>query len=237
MGELRIGHLVEASFWLLLATFLYVYSFEFDKQIEIYKFGASAWPRVIILCIVLASIGQLIWQWRRGDGESAGMLGAASDDGAADAARRAGHAHLRWYLGTAAILGLPFAYMLIPDWLAAGLALQKSGLHTTRLLVALVLVLIFGHAMRVNAVGAMLGLPVLFAAMLQDFGFYTLAPVFILGVMYLMGERRLKWMLGIMALLYALILGLFLHLLYVGLPTGNIRPFYDFGTWIVTVLQ
>jgi len=29
----------------------------------------------------------------------------------------------------------------------------------------------------------------------------------------------------------------FVKLLYVGLPTGNIKPFYDFGNWIVTLLQ
>jgi len=29
----------------------------------------------------------------------------------------------------------------------------------------------------------------------------------------------------------------FVSLLYVGLPTGNISPFYDLSHWLVTLLQ
>ena len=38
-------------------------------------------------------------------------------------------------------------------------------------------------------------------------------------------------------LLFGLLLMLFVKILFVGLPVGNIRPFYDIGSWIVTVLQ
>ncbi|NKC15506.1 MAG: hypothetical protein GKR94_25910 [Gammaproteobacteria bacterium] len=237
MGNLRTNHLVEAGFWLLLALFLYAYSIPFDKEIEIYKYGAAAWPRAIIVFMVLASLGQLIWQWRRGDGEAAGMLGAASGDGAEEAAREAGHSSLAWYLSTAGVLAMPFVYMLLPDWISSGLGLEKTGGHAVRVIIAGLLSALFIWAMPRNSVGAMLSLPIFFAALLQDLGFYAIAPVFILGVMFLMGERRAKWMLSVMVLLYGIILALFLKLLYVGLPTGNIRPFYDFGTWVVTVLQ
>ena len=80
-------------------------------------------------------------------------------------------------------------------------------------------------------------LPLFFAALLEDFGFYTLAPFFIIGIMYLFGERRPKPMALIMALIYGLLLLLFVNILFVGLPVGNIKPFYDIGSWIVTVLQ
>jgi hypothetical protein len=40
-----------------------------------------------------------------------------------------------------------------------------------------------------------------------------------------------------MALIYGLLLLLFVSILFVGLPIGNIRPFYDIGSWVVTVLQ
>ena len=59
MGNLKPGHIVEAALWLTLVVVLYIYSFEFDKEIEIYKFGASAWPRAILLLIAIAAIGQL----------------------------------------------------------------------------------------------------------------------------------------------------------------------------------
>jgi len=48
MGNLKTGHLVEAALWLALAGLLYAYSFRFDKEIEIYQFGASAWPRAVL---------------------------------------------------------------------------------------------------------------------------------------------------------------------------------------------
>jgi hypothetical protein len=85
--------------------------------------------------------------------------------------------------------------------------------------------------------GAMLTLPLFFAALLEDMGFYSLAPIFIVGVMFLFGETRPKPMLAIMALIYGLLMALFVKILFVGLPVGNIRPFYDFGSWVVTVLQ
>ena len=74
MGKLRVGHLVEAAFWLGLCLFLYAYSFEFDKDIEIYKFGATAWPRAIILLIAIAAIGQLVHHWYKGDEASSKMI-------------------------------------------------------------------------------------------------------------------------------------------------------------------
>ena len=49
MGKLRPVHFFEAAFWLLLSSFLYIESFDFDRSIEIYKFGATAWPRTLIL--------------------------------------------------------------------------------------------------------------------------------------------------------------------------------------------
>ena len=80
-------------------------------------------------------------------------------------------------------------------------------------------------------------LPLFFASLLEDFGFYVLAPFFIIGVMYVFGERRPKHMAVIMALILGVLLLLFVNILFVGLPVGNIRPFYDIGSWVVTVLQ
>ena len=55
--------------------------------------------------------------------------------------------------------------------------------------------------------------------------------------MFLFGETRPKPMAAIMGLIYGLLLLLFVKILFVGLPIGNIRPFYDFGSWVGTVLQ
>ena len=237
MGKLRPGHLVEAGLWLGLCLFLYIFSFEFDKPIEIYKYGASAWPRAIILLIAIAALGQLYHQWKKGDEASSQMLGAALDDGAEEAAHQAHHENVKWYLSTLGLLSIPFVYMRLPDWIAAWIDADKTGLHITRVIVAAILIAIVVYFVRHHRVRVALMLPLFFASLLEDFGFYVLAPFFIIGVMYVFGERRPKHMAVIMALILGVLLLLFVNILFVGLPVGNIRPFYDIGSWVVTVLQ
>jgi len=237
MGNLRTGHLVEGAIWLSLCLFLYAYSFEFDQGIEIYKFGATAWPRTIILLMAIAAIGQLYHHWKYGDEISSSIINAANDDGSEEAAHEAHHESLRWYLSTFALLVIPFAYMRVPDWIAGWLEADGSTLHVLRMVIAVILIGLFMTQMKRNMVGAILALPLFFAVMLEDIGFYSLAPFFIVGVMFLFGETRPKPMAAIMGLIYGLLLLLFVKILFVGLPIGNIRPFYDFGSWVVTVLQ
>ncbi len=237
MGNLRPGHIVEAGLWLVLAAVLYVYSFEFDQSIEIYKFGATAWPRAIILLIVVAAVGQLLYQWKSGDAATSGTIGAASDDGSGESAHVTGHSGFAWHLSTFLILAIPFAYMRVPEWVAVGASLDDAALHTVKLICAAILILVFLFMVRKNHVGGMLALPIFFAALLEDMGFYATAPFFIVGVMILMGERRPKSILMNTVLVMGILLFFFVSLLYVGLPTGNIHPFYEFGSWVVTVLQ
>ena len=237
MGKLRIGHLVEAGFWLALCLFLYVFSFDFDRSIEIYKFGAAGWPRAIILLIALAAIGQLVHHWVKGDESSSQIISAAVDDGAEEAAHAAHHENLKWYLWTFSLLAIPFVYLRLPDWIANAFGAGQGGLHAIRIGVAAILAAIVFYFIRHHRVRVALMLPLFFAALLEDFGFYLLAPFFIVGVMYLFGERRARPMVLITALIYGIVLLLFVKLLFVGLPIGNIRPFYDFGSWVVTVLQ
>jgi hypothetical protein len=237
MGKLRPGHLIEAAMWLGLCLFLYVFSFQFDKSIEIYKFGATAWPRAIILLMAVAALGQLYHHWKRGDEGSVQIISKAMDDGSEEAAHEAHHEGLKWYASTLGLLLIPFAYMRVPGWIAALLSVEGNSVHLIRIICAALLIGVFIYYMRRNITGAMLTLPLLFAAMLEDFGFYSLAPFFIIGVMFMFGERRAKPMLQITAVIFGLITLLFVKILYVGLPVGNIRPFYDIGSWVVTVLQ
>jgi hypothetical protein len=237
MGNLRTGHLVEGAIWLSLCLFLYVYSFEFDGNIEIYKFGATAWPRTIILLIAIAAIGQLFQHWKYGDDSSSNAMQAANADDAENSAEKAQHESLGWYLSTFALLVIPFAYMRVPDWIAGWFEADGTTLHILRIACAVILTGLFLTQIRRNMVGSMLTLPLFFAALLEDIGFYSLAPFFIIGVMFLFGETRPKPMAAVMALIYGLLLLLFVSILFVGLPIGNIRPFYDIGSWVVTVLQ
>ena len=237
MGKLRLGHICEAVFWLALAAFLYIESFEFDRGIEIYKFGATGWPRALLLLVAVAAIGQFLFQFVAGDKATSGTVGAATDDGAEEAARQSGHSHFRWYFSTFCLLILPFLYMRAHDLVGMFLELDKEGIHSVKLIAAPVLLCVYLLLARGNHVGAILTLPLFFAALLEDLGFYSMAPLFIVGVTLLMGERRPQWIALTAALIMGALLFTFVSLLYVGLPTGNISPFYDLSHWIVTMIQ
>ena len=237
MGKLRLGHICEAAFWLVLATFLYVESFEFDRGIEIYKFGATGWPRALLLLLAVAAIGQFTYQFLAGDKSTSGTVGAASDDGAEEAVRQSGHSDFRWYVTTFCLLAVPFLYMRAHDLTGIFLTLDKEGVHTVKLVAAPLLLAVYLFLARGNQVGAILTLPLFFAALLEDLGFYAMAPLFIVGITLLMGERRARWIALTVALIMGFLLLIFVSLLYVGLPTGNISPFYDLSHLLVTLLQ
>lgn len=113
MGKANRGHVIETALWLLFAGFLYYFSFEFDRPIEIYKFGATLWPRVIIFIIVLAALGNFFWHWRYGDevqGHSIGASAAESESPSADADPDGESKTLAYKARIAGILILPFIY-------------------------------------------------------------------------------------------------------------------------------
>jgi len=237
MGKLKFHHIFETLFWFSVVIFLYYHSFKFDKEIEIYRYGASAWPRAILLCIALVTLGQLIYYWRKGDGDSNSMLGSVMEDSAEKAKRETEHSGVSWYLSTFIMLSLPFLYMNLPKLITGIDKPNDPELNQVKLICAGVLIVIYLILMWRNRVGGILALPLLFAAMLQDMGFYALGPAFIVGVMFLMGEKRITSMAWVMPVIMGLLLLFFVKLLYVGLPTGYVKPFYDFGNWVVTILQ
>lgn len=86
-------------------------------------------------------------------------------------------------------------------------------------------------------IGAILVTPFVFAFLLDSVGFYSLAPFFIGAFLYIGGERRWKRLVGISLFIYALALLFFAKLLFVGLPTGNWHPFYDFSNWLLVMIR
>lgn len=183
MGKLRPGHLVETAFWLVFAALAYFYSFEFDRSIEIYKYGASSWPRAVILLIAVAAIAQFYWQWRYGDEDLADQPDAAV--AVADEDTSETESSLSYYL----------------------------------------------------RVGALFLMPLVYAYFMNDLGFYAMTPFFIFAVMWLMGERRWIHLLAVTLAVYVVIVIVFAKFLYVGLPTGNVSPFYEFSNWLLVVLR
>ena len=66
LGRLTRAHLAEAAIFLLIVVLFYGFTFEFNQPIEIYRFGATAWPRVVIALLLIATLGNLWFQYRHG---------------------------------------------------------------------------------------------------------------------------------------------------------------------------
>lgn len=233
MGRLTKGQIVEVAFWLILAAFFFAFSFEFNNKIEIYKYGATLWPRTILLLIAIAAIGQMLDQRKNGDTAANNTMAAAHEDSAQDTEYNS----LGWYINTFVLLCLPFIYMTVPDMYIERNGIPEEGVAKVKIIAGAILFLAYIALCWRNHVGAILTLPLFFAAMMEDMGFYALAPVFIIGVMILMGERRITRMAMIMPLIYGILIAFFVSILYVGLPTGYISPFYEFGSWMVNTFQ
>jgi len=175
MGKLTKLHFVESAIWAGLVIIFYLFSFEFDKDIEIYKFGATGWPRAVLLMLVLVMIGNLWHQAQHGSAAQVGRVGVTDDD--------------------------------------------IDGVDKT-----------VGSIINIIA---FLLLPLAYAWSLKPVGFYSATPFFIAAVIMLLGERRLQRVLGITAIIYGLLIGLFVLILNAPLPQGTVSPFYDFSAFML----
>ena len=107
MGRLTRGQVFEVLFWLAFAVLAYALSFSFDRNIEIYRFNATGWPRVVILVIVLAACGQLVQYWiGAGRQQRASAKDQEATSGGGDVS----------VIRLAATLLLPFFYALLLDY-------------------------------------------------------------------------------------------------------------------------
>ncbi|MEM6941442.1 MAG: tripartite tricarboxylate transporter TctB family protein [Pseudomonadota bacterium] len=79
MGRLTRTHLIEAAIFLLIVAVFYGFSFEFNQPIEIYRFGATAWPRVVIFLLLIAALGNLWYQYKHGSASQA-TIGQSDDE-------------------------------------------------------------------------------------------------------------------------------------------------------------
>lgn len=79
--------------------------------------------------------------------------------------------------------------------------------------------------------------PVLYILLLTPVGFFVATPFFLAGVMLMMGERRWRHVLSVTALIYGLIILVFVKLLYVPLPIGTLPGFYDIGNFLLVAIR
>lgn len=129
MGKLTPIHLVETSVWLILAIVFFVFSFEFDQEIEIYQFGATGWPRAILGMLVVVTLGNLYHQIRHGSDAQAGRVGITDDETPV-------YSGLGAVANLIAILLLPFAYAL---------SLKPAGFYATTPVFIVLVILLLGE--------------------------------------------------------------------------------------------
>ena len=108
------GIWIEWALWMALALIAYNITFVFDKPVEGYRYGATGWPRAILIAIMIGATFQLIFRYFHWE-ESAVPEGDTSD---ASLASRLWPPN--WRL--VAIFVLPIAYL----WLVA-----RTGFYVT----------------------------------------------------------------------------------------------------------
>lgn len=183
MGHLGKSHVIETGVWTLIALIFLGYSFEFNQPIEIYKFGATGWPRVVLVLLLVVTFGNLYHHFKHGSAIQKGRVGIAEVD-------------------------------------------ETPTDYSNPATLAKIIAILFT--------------PFLFAYLLKPVGMYSAAPFFIATIIWLFGERRWKWIIGITILIYVILLGLFVVTLNAPLPQGNVSPFYDISGFILkmnTLLQ
>ena len=76
MSRLTLGRWFEVAAWVGFAALAYGLSFQFDRKIEMYKFGAANWPRIVILLILAAAIAQFFQDLREDQPAASGGPGS-----------------------------------------------------------------------------------------------------------------------------------------------------------------
>ena len=106
MGNLKKSDVIEAVFWLALACIFFAFTYQFNQPIEIYKFGATGWPRAIILMMIVVALGNVSYNIKHGAKHPKSRIGVTEEVDSVE------YHSLRDYLKTAVILLLPFLYAL-----------------------------------------------------------------------------------------------------------------------------
>jgi len=106
MGKLTGGQWFEIVFWIGFGVAAYALSFQFDRELQMYRFGAAAWPRAVIVLILAAALGQFIGDLRA---RKAVVATAAELDGGYFH-RMAKEHGADYFVRMGTTLALPFAY-------------------------------------------------------------------------------------------------------------------------------
>lgn len=198
---------VEAGAWLALAAGMWLYSYRFDGEFPAYLWGPVAWPRAVLVAIVVLALAQLALRTVLAlrptlSAEDAGTHAAGETSEAGRGRSRAGGE------------GRDGSRELDDEWGEA----QDGPDARIRIL-------------------ATFTLPLLYLVLLPRTGYFVTTPLFLVAYMVAFREHSPKYMLATTALLYVGSLVIFSKLLFVPLPTGNWPGFYDFSNWLLEILN
>lgn len=151
--------ITDSIIWLGLAALAFAGTFQFDRELSYYKFGATGWPRVVIFLLACCAIFLLVETvWKR-----------------------------QWLLTA--------DERLRPQ---PTLTDEEGGIHLMHL-----------------------AAPVLFGVLMHFFGFLLTAPLFMIGYGYLLGYRNWYALIGVNAVIYSLIVTIFVKFFNTPLPMGR----------------
>ncbi len=97
---------MEALFWVAIAGLFFSYTFKFNQPIEIYRFGATGWPRVILVLMLIVAFGNLYYNFKNGPKTQRERIGIGDDPD------EVSYESVKTYLKTGLILVIPFLYAL-----------------------------------------------------------------------------------------------------------------------------
>ena len=80
MSKLKTSHIVETCVWIVIVAVFFGFSFEFNQEIEIYIFGATGWPRVILAILLAVVLGNFLQLYKKGSEAQKGRIGITDDD-------------------------------------------------------------------------------------------------------------------------------------------------------------
>ena len=136
MGKLTKSHMIETAVWLLIAIIFFGFTFEFNQPIEIYIFGATGWPRVVIGLMLIVTFGNFYHHLKYGSTIQAGRVGIADDDEAGS------YDNLAAVIKVLAVLGTPFLFAL---------SLKPVGFYfATPFFIALIIVIFWGATLEMD---------------------------------------------------------------------------------------
>ena len=80
-------------------------------------------------------------------------------------------------------------------------------------------------------------LPLIYVALLPFMGFYVATPLFLVALLFYLGERRPVFLVGVPLLIFVLVNLVFTVLFFVALPTGTWPGFYDVSNWFLVTVR